>query len=140
MASLGQASVTKGDIEITVDGEKKTVYIVAQEESMNPTVENNAVTLNHNDRLFFAERSSEVHDPEMYYKVDLLNKKISYTADISQSTCSCNAAVYTVQMPGKFANGTYNPGHYGDYYCDANNVGGVWCPEFDLSEANIHAM
>jgi len=52
--------------------------------------------MSHGDRLFFANYESEEHDPEMYYHVDLLGKKITYTADISESTCSCNAAVYTV--------------------------------------------
>ena len=32
------------------------------------------------------------------------------------------------------------PGAGGDYYCDANAVGGTYCPEMDVSEANKYAM
>ena len=39
-------------------------------------------------------------------------------------------------MPGKDWNGNYVKGGQGDYYCDANQVGGTFCPEFDIMEAN----
>ena len=32
------------------------------------------------------------------------------------------------------------PGKGGDYYCDANQVGGTYCPEMDVMEANKFAM
>ena len=28
----------------------------------------------------------------------------------------------------------------GDYYCDANHGGGIWCPEYDVMEGNRHTM
>lgn len=41
-------------------------------------------------------------------------------------------------MPARDENGNPVKGH-GDYYCDANMVGGNWCPEFDIMEANTYA-
>ena len=42
-------------------------------------------------------------------------------------------------MPGKEWDGTPRRGG-GDYYCDGNNVGGSFCPEFDIMEANTYAF
>ncbi len=39
-------------------------------------------------------------------------------------------------MPGRYPDGSYNPAEKSQYYCDANAVGGNYCPEFDLMEAN----
>jgi len=39
-------------------------------------------------------------------------------------------------MPGKDANGNLWMGTDGWGYCDANQVAGNWCPEFDIMEAN----
>ena len=60
--------------------------------------------------------------------------------DISTAGCGCNGAFYAVAMPGIAANGSYAPGGSGDFYCDANDVGGSWCTEIDLIEANTAAM
>jgi len=43
-------------------------------------------------------------------------------------------------MPGRFPDGSYNPAEKSQYYCDANAVGGNYCPEFDLMEANQKAF
>lgn len=39
-------------------------------------------------------------------------------------------------MPGKDVNGNYDKSD-GYYYCDANQVDGNFCPEFDIMEANV---
>ena len=33
-----------------------------------------------------------------------------------------------------------DPGQGGDYYCDANHVNNVWCPEYDTWEGNRYTM
>ena len=43
-------------------------------------------------------------------------------------------------MPGYNANGQPDPSQSKDYYCDANQVGGVYCPEMDIMEANQYAF
>merc|ERR1712198_458130 len=53
---------------------------------------------------------------------------------MSNVGCHCNAAAYFVDMPGN------NGGENGDYYCDANHGGGIWCPEYDVMEGNRHTM
>lgn len=50
------------------------------------------------------------------------------------ASCGCNVAFFLVSMPST------GPGQFGDFYCDANCVGGNCCPEFDLIEMNTHAL
>ena len=43
-------------------------------------------------------------------------------------------------MPGYDSSQNPEPSQWGNYYCDANKVAGNYCPEFDISEANMYAM
>ncbi len=48
--------------------------------------------------------------------------------------------MYAVAAPALDPSGSAEPSASGDYYCDANQVGGSWCTEVDLIEANTAAM
>jgi len=63
---------------------------------------------------------------------------MEYDVDLSEVECGCNAALYTVSMPGVGSNGLPFPSDDGMHYCDANEIGGNFCPEFDIMEANIY--
>ncbi|KAL1495881.1 hypothetical protein AB1Y20_014525 [Prymnesium parvum] len=75
-----------------------------------------------------------------YARFRLLGRRLRYTIDLSAVGCSCNAALYWVSMPGVGPAGAPARGGLGNFYCDANEVGGVWCWEMDTIEANRHAM
>jgi len=79
-------------------------------------------------------------NPEGFYKPNLLGGFIEYDMLLNDSNCGCVAAFYTVLMPGRKENGQYDPSENGMFYCDANKVGGNYCPEFDLMEANLYAF
>lgn len=59
---------------------------------------------------------------------------MEYDVDLSMVSCGCVSALYTVLMPA------VDNGSDPFKYCDANQVGGHWCPEFDIQEANRHAF
>jgi hypothetical protein len=73
-------------------------------------------------------------DISKYFKPNMLGGIMEYDIDLSLAGCGCISAIYGVVMPGidntkdKFQ------------YCDANRVGGHWCPEFDIMEANKYAF
>ena len=50
------------------------------------------------------------------------------------------ASLFTVKMPAKDKYGNLVPGENGLWYCDANQVGGSYCPEFDIMVANRYAL
>ena len=53
-------------------------------------------------RLYLAEDGSAgAGEPDGYYQMQLLGKALSYTVDLSEVGCSCNAALYLVSMPGQ---------------------------------------
>jgi len=95
-------------------------------------------TLHHNSGVKLM--TSGNMDPNHFYQPDLLGGSIEYDIGLNDVDCACNAAFYMVSSPGKDTNGNFNAGPAGDYYCDANNVGGQWCPEMDIMEANKYAM
>lgn len=75
-------------------------------------------------------------DPAQYYKPNLLGGSVEYDVDLSKENCGCVAAFYLVGAPGKNRSGQFwNTDGY--YYCDANQVGGNYCPEYDIMEANM---
>jgi len=73
-------------------------------------------------------------DTDKFFKPNLLGGVLEYDVDLSQVGCGCNSALYAVLMPAVDNNDD-------DFrYCDANKVGGHWCPEFDIMEANKYAF
>jgi hypothetical protein len=79
-------------------------------------------------------------NPDNFFYFDLIGKKIDYDVTYGGVGCSCNAAIYSVQMPAMDYNGNPIAGDGGDYYCDANQVGGHWCPEMDWFEGNEYVV
>jgi hypothetical protein len=67
-----------------------------------------------------------------YYRLpDVRGNTIRVTVDLSQTTCSCNAALYLIQLPS---------GASPDAYCDAQGAPGQSCVEIDMIEANTKAF
>ena len=66
-------------------------------------------------------------------QTELMNKVFSYSIDVSNVGCHCNAAAYFINMPGNNAGA-------GDYYCDANLGNNIWCPEYDTMEGNKYTI
>ena len=63
-------------------------------------------------------------DWDAYERLDLRGKTMAFTADVSQVSCSCNAALYLVAMSGQ--------------YCDIQSTPA--CTELDIFEANSQAF
>ncbi len=135
-------SKNMGAITVDVDGTPKTVYVVGPDWSAgNVKVEGNGFTLRGGGRIYLAAKATDdFNDPNMYWQVHLNDKHFSYDEDLSNVGCKCNAASYFSQMPAYNAGQQPDKGPGGDWYCDANNVNGFWCPEYDTNEANKFNM
>ena len=55
----------------------------------------------------------------LHFQMKLNNLHFTYKLDLSRVPCHCNAAAYFNKMPA------HSPGEGGDWYCDANYVGGI---------------
>lgn len=108
----------------------------------NVVVSNNGFIIRGYGRVYFGSENLPLVPPNhgIFAKFNLLGKKFSYTVDLSNVGCGCNAGAYVVQMPSRNALGVYAIGTDNDYYCDANKGGGTFCPEYDLSESNMYSM
>ena len=132
-------SVNKGALTVTVNGQDQTFYVVGTNEWVGTTTSGSSVTLQHGDRAYLSTQSEDSLNPDNFYTFSMMGTTVEYDVTFNGVSCSCNAAIYTVQMPGRQQDGTPNPGS-GDYYCDANDGNGQWCPEMDLFEANENVI
>jgi hypothetical protein len=120
---------------INEDGVPTKRYVVAGWTG-GMVVSGDSITLQHDQRAYIAQDNSDSFSPEMFKWYYLAGKTVSFNVDLSSISCSCNAALYFVSMPGHNPDGSAAAGSGGDYYCDANDGGGVWCWEMDVMEAN----
>jgi len=129
--SVAEAA-TFGSVDIDGIGE---VFVVAPDwAGVYLEVSENGFTLSGGGTMHFAKQSAQELDPENYLQMDLREKYFNYTLDISKVECGCNGAGYFTDMPGP------SQGSGEDWYCDANYVGGQWCPEYDTLESNKYVM
>ena len=133
-----------GAFQIDVDGRAQEYYVQCLQDDkhcgpscLSTTSTSVSMHSGHPKAYLAANTSLSV---ESYAQFKLLGKRLSYDVDLSAVGCSCNAALYFVSMPGVAADGSLAPGDSNDYYCDANEVGGVWCWEMDTLESNQFAI
>ena len=122
---LASLSVDHGAVTVRVDGVAHQYTVAALNTTSSSLVNVSGSTIrlqrgpdSQGTRLWVAHNGSLAADSYAYFS--LLGKRLSYDLDLSNSGCSCNAALYWVSMPGYGADGTLAPGDMGNYYCDAN--------------------
>ena len=140
MCAVGTVfAANNGAITIMVNGQPQTKYVISADWSRNFTsVSGNSVTLRGGGRVYLG--NSPDLSLNSFYEMPLLGKHLSFDVDMSEVGCNCNGALYFVSMPAYNSGQQPQPGKDGDYYCDANQVGGTYCPEMDTFEANKYAM
>ena len=128
-----------GPLSMTVGGAPKTIGVMQDAgNSGTSKTDGAAFTLYHGGlKVHATETCGDHFTPGNFFFLKLLGKTLSYTVDLSNVSCGCNAAVYLTSMPG-MQNAT-TPAAASDFYCDANCADGQpCCPEIDLMEANAH--
>lgn len=130
-----------GSVNILINGKTQTKYAIASESVRgNVVVTPTSITLSGGGHAYFGNSSSNTLSPNSYFLMPLLGNTFTFTVDMSQVGCSCNGALYAVSMPAYNSAQQLVPGNNGEYYCDANKVGGTFCPEMYIMEANKYAM
>ena len=130
-----------GSIIVSVDGNDLTKYVLSSSGDKGFVyASNNTIILKGGGRIYIGDSPSDTTEPSSFYEMPLLGKRFKVDIDLSQVDCGCNAAIYAVSMPAYNSAQQPQPGGDGQYYCDANQVGGTYCPEMDISEANKYAM
>ena len=108
---------TKAEIIGTINVEPiGTIYVWKQ--FGNVVMEGNGVRMTADSRVYLLSKEVSTLSPDAFWQVNLDEQHFTYDLNLSGVPCHCNAAGYFIKMPAP------NAGGGGDYYCDANYVGG----------------
>jgi len=137
-ALLGAAETCPGAIDVPGYGPVQLVatqWNVAKDAAAKVDVVNGQVLPHLKGRAYFADScQAGKYNFNDYVALGLLGKSLRFTADLSSAGCGCNVALYLTNL-----HQNPNISNCLDYYCDANSVCGVPCPEIDVMEANQFA-
>ena len=133
---MSEANDEWAALDIEVDGKTEKVYLATP--VWFTGTGGDKIEIPYGGRLYLSDSYSL--DPTKFFKPNFLGATVEYDVDLSQLECNCVAAFYLVSMPGKKSDGSYDPSEDTHYYCDANEVSGVFCPEFDIMEANTYSF
>ena len=137
---MGGAKTGLSPIEIDLNGTKTTKYVLSD----GCTGEGADLSCPMGSRGYIV--NSPDWDPAQpdFWEVDLVGDSygtyLEWDVDLSQHGSGCINSFYTVSMPAYNKQGDLAPSSDGRFYCDANGVGGNFCPELDLMEANKWAF
>ena len=141
LAIIATSAANNGPVTIMVNGQPQTKYVLSGDWAKEFTsVSGSNITLSRGGRVYLGDSNSDNITPTSYYNMPLLGKRLTMNVDLSNVGCNCNGALYFVVMPGYNSAQQPEPGKNGEYYCDANQVGGTYCPEMDVIESNKYAM
>lgn len=134
--------IVSGQVNVDIDG-TTTQWSIATSNLAGAKVaaDGSSVTVMHNNRAYIVSGCPASFTADTFgTRMPLLGRLFNYTVDLSKVPCACNAALYTVFMPAFNSSNQPDPTKCGDYYCDGNQVCGVYCPEMDIMEANTMAL
>ena len=135
------SATNNGAVTITVDGQQQSKYVLSGNWTRPfVSVSGDSVILKGGGRVYLGDTNSDKISPDSFYQMPLLGKRFKVDVNLNEVGCSCNGALYFITMPGYNSAQQPVPGINGEYYCDANGVGGVYCPEMDMIESNKYAM
>lgn len=121
---------------MNIDGNEVTKYVSCADWSPNAaTTSGDSITISGGGRCYITNTPELA--AETFYKFYPVDKKLCFDVNNSKVHCNCNSALYILKMPARKEDGsidTDNP------YCDCDAVGGNYCPDFDISEANKYAL
>jgi len=139
--SACNTAIIAGDMSIIVNGQTQTTY-VAQSGGVwgGVSPSGNALSIKHDTRAYLTSDCIDSFSPSMFTTIPLLDKTLSFDVSLASISCGCNVALYLVSMPAYNSSNQADPTKCGDYYCDANQVCGIYCPEIDIMEANNRAF
>lgn len=116
------------ELQVEVDGVETTLFVQFPKSWSAAETDGTELGFDYNNRLYLS--TQQEFDATKYFTPNMLGGSLEYDVDLSEVGCGCVAALYTILMPSVEDN--EDPFKY----CDANQVGGHWCPEFDIMEAN----
>merc|ERR1711872_933670 len=102
----------------TIDvGSVGTIYVWKQ--FGNIVMEGNGFRMTGDSRGYLLTKDPGASlTPDSFWQTNLFDQHFTYDLNLSGVGCHCNAAGYFIKMPAQV------PGGGGDYYCDANYMGG----------------
>ena len=97
-------------------------------------VDGTSLRVQGNSRVYLVQDASSLRpwSEHKYVRLPLLGNTLSFTVDLSNVKCNCNAALYLIAP--------HDPESQGSDYCDITTGQYGPCVEIDLLESNVEVM